>query len=392
MFMNTRFGEVLKGLPRGVFNTSVEGLEADKHSKGFRCWHQLVAMIYAQVSGCQSLREVEAGFNSQEAHHYHLGMRKIKRSTLADANAKRDSEVYAKVCRALMGQAQRKTRQELGALLYLVDSTPIPLKGLGYDQWTADNHNHRTQGLKVHVQIAAEGAAPVYLQISAPNINDIEVGRRLELECGATYVFDKGYYDYNWWYTFERQGASFVTRLKKNAGIEQVQSHPISAQLRETILEDATITFKNKHPGGKRINDYYGTSLRRVVVNRPDHKTPLTLVTNDFKRSAEEIALLYKRRWEIELFFKWLKQNLKLKRFLGRSANAVKTQIYIAIITYLLVWMYRRNHANKASMKLCLITLRSVLFQRPEIEQLVATKRRRRHLEYEQRQVSLALA
>lgn len=389
MYSNTRLGEVMKGLSRGAFEKVVSEYDGDKHSKGFRCWDQFMAMTYAQVSGCRSLREVEAGFNAQTVHHYHLGTREIKRSTLAEANTKRNSGLYEAVCRQLMQQVHGHTRKELKTLLYLMDSTPISLKGLGYDEWTRDNHSHRTQGLKVHMILAADRAAPVYMDISAPNVNDIEVGRQIELERGATYVFDKGYYDYNWWYQIHRKQALFVTRLKKNAGIQHVESHDVAG---ETIIEDATITFTYKHPGGGRTNDYHGTPLRKIVVHRPDKKTPLIVVTNDFERSAEEIAALYKRRWEIELFFKWLKQNLKIKQFLGRSENAVKIQIYIAIITYLLVWRYRRDQGVTESLKLCLVTLRSTLFQRPDVEQTAARKRRLRRLKYQRHQMALVLA
>lgn len=392
MYMNTRFSDVLKGLPRSVFDRAVRELGGDKHSKGFRCWDQFTAMVYAHLSGSRSLREVEAGFNSQRAHHYHLRTREVKRSTLSKANEKRPCEVYERVCRELMQQVHGKTTKGLDEFLYLVDATPIGLKGRGYDEWTKANHSHRTQGLKVHMQIDADSARPVYLDITAPNVNDIDKARELKLERGATYVFDKGYCDYNWWYQIHCEEAKFVTRFKKNAGIVLVESHPIPEQAKETIVEDATVTFKNKRPGGKRINHYHGTPLRKIVVHRADKKTPLVLVTNDFESSAEEIASLYKRRWEIELFFKWLKQNLKIKRFFGQNENAVKIQIYIAIITYLLLWLYRRHHSVKMSMTLCQVALRATLFQRPEIEQTVAKRRRLRQLEFEQSQRPLALA
>jgi len=391
MYRNTRFGDVMKGLSRGMFEKIVRKLEADKYSKGFRCWDQLIAMVYAQLSGCRSLREVEAGFNSQALHHYHLGSRVIKRSTLADANTKRSSEVYEQVCQQLLQQAHRKVKKGLTEFLYLLDSSPIPLKGLGFDEWTRETHNHRTQGLKIHMVLAPDAAVPVFTEITAPNVNDIEVGKQLILEKGATYVFDKGYCDYNWWYKIHRNSSVFVTRFKKNAGIEHVEARDIPDAMKDVVLEDEVVTFKNKRPGGNRVNDYHGTALRRVVIARPGKSTPLILATNDFERSAEDLGELYKRRWEIELFFKWLKQNLKIKQFLGRSENAVKIQIYTAIITYLLVSLYRRHNGIKESLKLCLVTIRSGLFQRPEIEHRAYRKRHQRRLEYQSMQGALAL-
>ena len=391
MYRNTRFGDLMKGLPRGTFEKMVDRLDADKYTKGFRSWDQLLAMIYAQLSGCRSLRELEIGFNSQTAHHYHLGSREIKRSTLADANSKRASDLFSMVCNQLFQQAHRKLKRELNKLLYLIDSTPIPLKGLGFDEWTFENRNDRTRGLKVHMMLATAGAIPIYQEITAPNINDIEVGREITPEPGATYVFDKGYCDYNWWYQLHQQGAFFVTRFKKNAGIQTVSQKPIPPKDTQHILEDAVVCFRNKHPGGHRVNNYHGTALRKVVVARPDKETPLILATNDFERSAEEIAALYRKRWEIELFFKWLKQNLKIKSFLGRSKNAVKIQIYTALIAYMLVQLYRKRNGIQHSLKLCLVTLRSGLFQRPEVEHATACRRRRRRLESQMLQGALPI-
>lgn len=391
MYRNTRFGELMKGLPRGTFEKIVSGHDGDKFNKGFRSWDQLIAMVYAQISGCRSLRELETGFNSQSAHHYHLGSREIKRSTLADANANRSSDMFADVCGKLLQQAHRKVKGELKDLLYLIDSTPIPLKGLGYETWTKDNHSHRTQGLKVHMMIAPQADVPVHADITAANVNDVEMGRKIPIEAGATYVFDKGYCDYNWWHSINQQQAYFVTRFKKNAGIELVATRDIPENAQEIVLEDTVVRFKHKRPGGKRINNYYGSELRKIVVDRPDKDSPLVLVTNDFERSAEEIASLYKQRWGIELFFKWLKQNLKIKQFLGRSENAVKIQIYTAIITYLLAQLFRQRKGVKQTLKMWIVELRSGLFQRPEVEREISRKRQRWQMEYQGLQGALAI-
>ena len=384
MYRNTRFGELMKGLSRGAFERIVSNYQADKYSKGLSCWDQCVAMIYAQLSGVRSLRELEAGFNSQSQHHYHLGTRTIKRSTLADANARRRVDVYADTFSLLLSQVSRTLRRELTDARYLLDSSPIPLKGLGYDDWTLDNRNSRTQGLKLHMMIESGSQLPCFAEMTAANINDIDKGREVPIEAGATYVFDKGYCDYNWWFEIHQQGAYFVTRFKKNAGIKIVETRPIPADAQESILEDSVVTFKNRRPGGQRVNAYHGTGLRKVVVDRPDKQTPLVIATNDMKSPALMIAQAYKERWGIELYFKWLKQNLKIKQFLGRSENAVKIQIYTALIAYILVALFRETYAVGQTLKICLVTLRSGLFQRPEVEQCVA-KRRRKHQEDFQR-------
>jgi len=262
---------------------------------------------------------------------------------------------------------------------------------MGYDDWTKDNHSHRTQGLKVHMQYAPDAELPVHMEMTAPNINDVEMGRQTALEENATYVFDKGYCDYNWWYKIGEKNAKFVTRFKKNASLTVVSSRNIFQESDGVILKDEEVSFKTKRPGKGRINLYHGTNLRRITVNRPDKETPLVVATNDFDRSAEEIAALYKKRWAIELFFKWLKQNLKIKQFLGRSENAVKIQIYTALISYLLAYTMKEREGKKGSMKLWFVALRSTLFQRTELESYLAKKRRNWQQEYRHLQGNLAI-
>ena len=384
MYRNTRLGDIMKGLPRGFFHHVIEKTGADKHNKGFSTWDQLLVMVYAQISGSTSLRSLLSRFNSHEAQHYHLGTQVIKRSTLADANGKRNAEAFKELCNGLLQQTHRRVRKECQDLLYLLDSTPIPLKGAGYD-WTHAHKTARTQGLKLHLLYAPQAQVPVYGNISAPNVNDIEDARGLASEGDATYAFDKGYCDYNWWHEINQQGASFVTRFKQNASLIKEKDRPVAADQRSIILEDSEVRFRNKRPGGGRINHYQET-LRRIVVHRPDKDKPLILATNDLERTAEEIAELYKMRWGIELFFKWLKQNLKIKRFLGRSDNAVRIQLLTALITYLLIDLYRRRHGIMTSLHLLVAELSVTLFQRPQVEAYVTHRYRRRRLEFEELQ------
>jgi IS4 transposase len=367
VYTNTRFADLLKGLPRPVFDKQVRELDADKHCKGFKSWDQMIALIYAQIACASSLREIETGFNSQKIHHYHLGTRCIRRSTLADANQKRPAALFERICQLLMAKVSRHLRQEVGEFLYLLDSTPIPLKGLGYDDWTRDNHNHRTQGLKVHVLMASGSNTPVQSLVSAPNINDIDVGRNTPIEAGQTYVFDKGYCDYNWWYQIHCAGAYFVTRLKSNAGVQVLADNTQDSSEHPEILGDHLISFKNRRPGGKRINQYHGTPLRRVLVAREDGRPALVIATNDLVSPANVIAANYKARWGIELFFKWLKQNLSVRTFLGRSENAVRIQIFVALITYLLLQIQHAGSAAVSSLRCCLTELRAGLFPKRRI-------------------------
>jgi putative transposase len=376
MYRSTRFGDILKGLSRGGFERMVARRKADKHTKGFNSWSHLVSMIYAQIGGCRSLREVETGFNSQASAQHHLGGHEIKRSTLSDANRHRDAGLFVEVCQHLMKQVNRKLRGELKTLLYLLDSTSITLTGLGYDDWTQQNRTRNTQGIKLHLLMSADGALPLYGHTTDANVNDVTETAHIEIETNAIYAFDKGYCDYNWWHKIDQQGAIFVTRYKHNAALQVLKEHEIPTQDQGTILKDETVKFKYKHPGGKRINRY-DKPLRRVVISRPDHETPLVLATNDMQSSARTLAQIYKKRWLIELFFKWIKQNLKIKSFLGRSENAVKIQVYSALISYLLIALYRDRHGIKKSMKDALVLIKATLFQRPQTEQYLRRKHRR---------------
>lgn len=390
MFSISRFHAVMKQLPRDALARAVAEHDADKHCKGFSRWRQLQVMIYAQLSGTSSLRTLAAGFNAHTSHHYHLGACAVRRSTLADANRQAPPEVFAAVAKALMSGVQRAVRREIQPLLYLLDSTSITLKGRGFDAWTFDTRSHRIQGLKLHVMYTREQQAPCWSGFSAANVNDIDVARGLALQGGRRYVFDKGYCDYAWWHAIDTADALFVTRFKRNAALRVDEVRAIPETQGTHILADEIVHFTHRHNRAGHTNPYQGP-LRRVTVARPDHATPLVLATNDLNSPAAAIAEQYKARWEIELFFKWIKQHLHLTRFLGRSENAVKIQILTALIAYLLVVLYRRTHAPGQSLWTCLAVLRASLFQRPHVEahHRAVYQRRKRQAAALQRQTAL---
>jgi len=390
MFRISRFHDVLKALPRGVFDRLVAEQGADKHSKRFGSWHHLVAMVYAHLASVSSLRALETSFNSQSNHHYHLGAGPIRRSTLADANERRNAQVFALAAQYLMTGACRQLRRDGKELLYLLDSTSITLKGPGFDEWTLSNRT-RTQGLKVHVLYAEQAAAPVHCSFTAANVNDVDEGKTLSIEPRATYVFDKGYYDFNWWASLDAQQARFVTRFKSNVALKVLAQREVPVQDRETILQDAEVRFSNRSPGGRRRN-HYTKPLRRILVNRPGGEPPLSLATNDLTSPATEIAERYRDRWRIELFFKWIKQHLKIKRFLGRSENAVRIQILCALISYLLLSLYQRRTGAQQSLWMLMVEVQATLFQRPGLEAERSRRRRERLQEINQRQGQLLIA
>lgn len=387
MFSITTFHELLKGLPRATFDQLVKKRNADKFSKGFGHWDHLVAMLYGQFSEAPGLRPLEAGFNAQVSHHYHLGTGPIKRTTLSDANAKRSDAVFHATAAWLMAQLSGKLRKESAELMYLLDSTSLTLKGREFERWTRDNRTQNTQGIKVHVLYEAASQTPQWHSFSAANVNDVELARAVPLQRGALYVFDKGYCDYRWWHDIDQAGAYFVTRFKRNASIKSVEIRNIPEDATQVVLSDEIVQFKNRNPGGGRKNPYT-RSLRCVTIARPDKETPLVFATNDLHSTALEIAQRYKERWGIELFFKWVKQHLKIKKFLGRSENAVRIQVLTALIAYLLLALYRMRHAVKGTMWECLALVRATLFQRQQIESHYR-KKRRREAEVASRQLKL---
>lgn len=361
MFSITRFAQLLEALPRAQVERLSETMRVGRYDKTFKPYDHLLALLYAQFSGARSLREVETGFNAQAASHYHLGTQALRRTTLSDANQRRDPALFKALAERLMAGIHRNQRRELKQLLFALDSTPIQTKGHGFD-WADGLANARTHGLKLHLLLECQGETPVYLNLTDARTNDISDARTMPLEGDAVYVMDRGYCDYGWWLKIQEAGSIFVTRFKRNSALSTLRENLPEG---EGILGDALVSLRHRHNRAGHTNPYHGQPLRRIVVTREDGE-PLVLATNDLNSPAAHIAGLYRRRWQIELFFKWIKQNLKLKQFLGRSRNAVSLQIYAAIIGYLLLWHYRAQHSihPTQSLHLLLVELRQTLFER----------------------------
>ena len=387
MFSISRLQRVMQGVPRGTFQTIVERHGGDRYAKSFGCHDVLVAQVFGQLNACRSLRELEVGFNAHAAQHYHLGTRALRRATLADACARRSPAVFEDLARVLMAAGSRQARRHAEQGLRLLDSTSLTLKGRGFDQWTRPTRTRRTQGLKVHLAYAEQTMTPSWQSITAANVNDITAAAALPLEAGVTYVFDKGYCDYGWWARIEAEHALFVTRLKSNARLEVLARRRVPKRAQDMIVADEKVRLTNRHTRGGRKN-VYTAPLRRITVVRPGD-TDLVLITNDFRRSALEIGECYRARWQIELFFKWMKQNLRVKQFFGRSENAVRIQILCALITQLLIATYRAEHAPYLPARRVLDELRAALFQRPATDAAVEERRRQRLHQLAMRQPTL---
>lgn len=337
-YCDSIFGRLLKPISRRRFATIVDRHDGDAYDKSFNSWDHLVTLIFAQVSGVDRLRSLESLWNANEHHHYHLDVGALKRSTLSDANARRPVAVFAETFDMLSGLADRVLRREGSEMLRLIDATPIPIdKLVTWAEW-----NGRTRGLKLHVVYDPAADQPRRIAITPATVNDVEVGQEVSIESGATYIYDKAYCHYGWWTRLHEAGARFVTRQKKNARYRVARWRSLREKRADgfTVVDDAEVKLVSK--SGVKL----AIPMRRVRIKRDDG-TKMTLITNDLERSAIEIALLYKRRWQIELLFRWIKQHLKIKKFLGRSQNSICLQLIAAMIAYLLLRIAARENCIK---------------------------------------------
>lgn len=333
-YSDSILGNLLKPISRRWFDALVDRHAGNAYDKKFESWDHLVALVYAQLGGIESLRALEAAWNANSHHHYHLGVGTLARSTLADANARRPLAIFSETFAKLSGLADRVVRRQGDEMLRLIDATPVPLGKVV--EWA--KRNGRIRGLKMHVVYDPVHDNPTFVDITDANVNDIEVGRAMPIAAGCTYVFDKGYCRYDWWTGIDRAGARFVTRMKSNARFRAQRWRPVTQAKGDgfTILDDAEVKLVSK--GDSKL----AIPMRRVRLQRDDG-TKLALLTNDLERSAVEIGGLYKTRWQIELLFRWIKQHLKIRKFFGCNPNAIRLQLLAAMIAYVLLRIAARH-------------------------------------------------
>jgi IS4 transposase len=326
---NIVFHGLLKHIPWSIHDRLVDQHNADWDDRVVKTKAHLIAMLYAQFSGARSLREIEANLQSHAGQLYHLGGCTISRSALSTANALRPVEVFAGLLSALMAQLQAGYRRKIGDCVRLIDSTSVQLNGLS-GNWATFSAG--VCGAKAHIIYDPDADQPLYLMVTPSNVNDITAAKEMPIEAGASYVFDLGYYDYGWWAKLDQAGCRIVTRLKANTPFAVVEDRAVAPG--SSILSDRT-GYLPKRLAASRQNPMAGL-VREIRVMIETGKV-LRIFTNDLKASAQEIADLYKRRWAIELFFRWVKQTLKISHFLGTSENAVRIQITVALIAFLLL-------------------------------------------------------
>jgi IS4 transposase len=360
---NSVFHSVQKHVPWDLFDRLVDEHKADARVRRLTTKDQFVALLYGQLSGGSGLREIVTGLESHAKRLYHVGADVVRRSTLSDANAQRPVAVFTDLLALMMKQAHRGLRRALAETVYLVDSTGARLNALSAD-WA--RFSTGVCGAKLHVIYDADADRPIYAGVSAANVNDITVAQQMPIEPGATYVFDLGYYDYAWWAELDALGCRIVTRFKSNTPLHAVEELPVPEQ--GNILSDR-IGFLPARQARSRRNPM-GDAVREVRVTTETGKV-LRILSNDLDATAQDIADLYRRRWAIELFFRWIKQTLKITRFVGTSENAVRIQIAVALIAFLLLRLVQTAHKCVHSPITFARLIRANLMHRRPIDRLL---------------------
>jgi len=363
---NSVFHYVLQHVPWGEFDREVEAHGADRGVRRLTTKSQFVALLYSQLSGATSLREIVIGLASHSARLYHLGAQPPQRSTLSDANAARPSGVFSGVLDHMLKSAHRGLRRHVGEATLLIDSTSVRLNRLSGD-WA--RFSAGVYGAKVHVIYDPDCDRPTYAVVTAANVNDITAAKAMPIVPGATYVWDLGYYDYGWWAELADAGCRIVTRFKANTALAVVAELPVPEG--GAILSDRIGHLPARQARNRR--NPFQDPVREVRVKLETGKI-LRVLSNDLDASAQEIADLYKRRWAIELFFRWVKQTLRITRFLGTSENAIRTQIAVALIAFLLLRMLQATQTAIHSPLAFARLIRSNLMLRRRIDRLLCAE------------------
>jgi hypothetical protein len=361
------FAQVMEFAPWHTFRRLVAKYRGDFNVRTFRCMDQFLCMAFAQLTYRESLRDIEACLGAQPAKLYHLGMRgNVTRSNLADANETRDWRIYCEFAQALIRIARRLYAQDplaidLDNTVYALDSTTIDLC-LSLFPWAP--FRQTKAAIKLHTLLDLRGAIPAFILISDGKLHDVHVLDVLLPEPGAFYVMDRGYLDFERLYGLHQAGAFFVTRAKSNFKCKRIYSHPVdrtTGLICDQLIELTVFYSKQGYPD----------RVRRIRFKDPETGKRLVFLTNHFGIPALSVCALYKSRWQVELFFKWIKQHLRIKRFFGTSENAVKSQIWIAVATYVLVAIIKKRLHLDLSLHAMLQILSVTPFEKVSLLQLL---------------------
>jgi len=350
----TIFSSLLRPLSRSDFQSAVKGLKGDFKVRTLSCFDLFKTMLYALIAGCFSVREIETSMRVNKNRLYHSGLKGIKRSTFCDALEKRDYGIFRKVFHDISEKAQvigAKTHKKFKDPLRIIDATIISLSHKKFD-WA--KYRKAKGAVKIHMNIDGDNLIPFEAYITNGKVHDVQRLTNLSKESGVIYVMDRGYVDYKSLYNIELGGSFFVTRMKSNGAYRRVQNNPHKDD--GNVLSDVLIELT-----GTVVKTNYPKVLRKIKYHDKETGKTYEFLTNDLERAAEEVAAIYKERWEVELFFKWMKQHLKIKSFWGTSENAVHTQIWVALILTLLLWITKTLDGITASAYEIMIMMKSTL-------------------------------
>src|SRR5258708_4378449 len=359
----TVFSQLISFLPDREFRRCVERYQGDLRVRGLSCWDQYLAMAFAQLTYRESLRDIEACLRSVSGKLYHMGFRgKVARSTLADANEARNWRIYADFAQVLIAIARPlHARDPIGVdleqSLYALDSTTIDLC-LSLFPWA--KFRRRKAAVKMHTLLDLHGNIPTFIRVTSGDVHDVNILDEIMPEAGSFYVMDRGYIDFQRLFVFTLSSAFFVVRTKSNVLLQRRYSHPVDKST--GVRSDQTVILTSFESASA-----YPDALRRVSYLDKETQKRLKFLTNNFVLPAFTIAQIYKCRWQVELFFKWIKQHLRIKAFYGTSENAVKTQIWIAVSIYVLVAIVRKRLDLAASLYQTLQILSVTLFEKTPI-------------------------
>lgn len=361
------FAQIFELVKPYEFEECVKRYKGNFKVRSFKCWQQFLVMSFAQFSFRESLRDIECCLFSMEKKLYHCGIKKtVTKSTLADANERRNWKIYADFARGLMKtavplyQGENALSKELKSVIYAFDSTTIDLC-LNLFQWAT--FRSTKSAVKMHVLLNIEGSIPEFVTITEGSVQDVLMLDNLTFLSGCFYLVDKAYVDFERLFKIETCKAFFVTRAKENMSYNVIKENPINNL--KAVIKDELVKLKRWH-----TRRGYPIGIRRIEFIDSATGLKLTFLTNNLVLNAETIAKLYKERWRVELFFKWLKQNLRIKKFYGYTDNAVKTQLWIAICDYLLIAILKKNLKVDISLNQMLQILSISLFEKVGIKEL----------------------
>jgi len=362
------FAQLMQHLPLTTFRRCVARYRGEFKVKSFSCLDQFLCMAFAQLTYRESLRDIEVCLRAQSSKLYHLGIRSaVARNTLAHANAVRDWRIYADFAQSLIGIARRLYAQEpfgvdLQETVYALDATTIDLC-LSVFPWAV--FRSTKAAIKLHTLLDLRGNIPTFIHISDGQVHEVNILDQLLPEPGAFYIMDRGFLDFERLYRFHQAGSFFVTRGKSNLQVQRRYSHPIDRTTGLICDQSVVLTGFYSHQG-------FEAPLRRIRFKDPETAKTLIFLTNNFLLPALTITELYRCRWQVELFFKWIKQHLRIKAFFGTSQNAVKSQIWIAVSAYVLVAIVKKRLQLPASLYEILQILSLTMFEKIPLDQLLA--------------------